>query len=202
MLFRSGPDFAGVLVRDGWAPYRRFTAAAHQTCLAHLLRRCRLVAADHPRTTFGPDVQAILQQALVVRDRHHAGLMSSHGLAVARGHLITRLDERLDQPSQVPDVQRFAAHLSREFPAIWSFLFDPTIDATNWRAEQAIRPAVVTRKVWGGNRTWRGADAQQTLASVIRTAQQRHLNPHTLFVSMLQAREPIIPLELQAAAIN
>ena len=30
-----GADFAGVLVRDGWAPYRQFTAAAHQTCLAH-----------------------------------------------------------------------------------------------------------------------------------------------------------------------
>jgi hypothetical protein len=28
-------------------------------------------------------------------------------------------------------------------------LFDPTIDATNWRAEHAIRPAVVTRKVCG-----------------------------------------------------
>jgi transposase len=30
-----GADFAGVLVRDGWAPYRQFTDAAHQTCLAH-----------------------------------------------------------------------------------------------------------------------------------------------------------------------
>ena len=36
-----GADYAGVLVRDGWAPYRHFTAAAHQTCLAHLLRRAR-----------------------------------------------------------------------------------------------------------------------------------------------------------------
>ena len=30
-----GTDLAGVLVRDGWAPYRRFTHALHQTCLAH-----------------------------------------------------------------------------------------------------------------------------------------------------------------------
>ena len=37
--------------------------------------------------------------------------------------------------------------------------------------------------MWGGNRTWRGADAQQTLGSVIRTAHQRHLNPHALLVS-------------------
>lgn len=197
-----GADFAGVLVRDGWAPYRRFTAATHQTCLAHLLRRARLVTADHPRTTFGTDVQAILRHGLAVRDRYHAGAMSAHGLAVARGRLITGLNKRLGRPSQVPDVQRFSAHLDRELPAMWSFLFDPTIDATNWRAEQAIRPAVVTRKVWGGNRTWSGADAQQTLASVIRTAQQRHLNPHALLAAMLQSPAPLVPVELQSSAVN
>ena len=53
------------------------------------------------------------------------------------------------------------------------FLFDPTIDATNYRAEQAMRPAVVNRKVWGGNRTWIGARAQSVLMSTIRTLLQR-----------------------------
>ena len=197
-----GADFAGVLVRDGWAPYRQFTAATHQTCLAHLLRRCRLIATDHPHTTFAVDVQTILQQALALRDRHQRGEVSSHGLAVARGHLRTRLAQRLDRPSRVADVQRFTRHLHRESPALWSFLVDPTIDATNWRAEQAIRPAVVTRKVWGGNRSWRGAHAQQTLTSVIRTAQQRHLNPHAVLVSMLQARQPTVPRALRTAAVN
>ena len=37
-----GPDFAGVLVRDGWVAYRGFKKAPHQSCLAHLLRRCPL----------------------------------------------------------------------------------------------------------------------------------------------------------------
>ena len=36
-----GADYAGVLERDGWAPYRRFEHARHQSCLAHLLRRTR-----------------------------------------------------------------------------------------------------------------------------------------------------------------
>jgi len=36
-----GADFAGVMVRDGWAPYRRFEKARHQTCLGHLLARCK-----------------------------------------------------------------------------------------------------------------------------------------------------------------
>jgi transposase len=191
-----GADFAGVLVRDGWAPYRQFTAAAHQTCLAHLLRRCRLIAADHPHATFGTDVQAILQQALAVRDRFLSGELAAAGLAIARGQLIARLAARLDRASGVPDVARFAAHLEREFTAIWSFLFDPTIDATNWRAEHAIRPIVVTRKVCGGNRSWDGAESQQILATVIRTASQRDVNPHVVLASMLRRRTPSVVAEL------
>ena len=125
-----------------------------------------------------------------MRDRYQAGTISAHGLAVARGHLIARLDLRLAHPGHVPDVQRFAQHLSREFPAIWTFLFDPSIDATNWRAEQAIRPAVVTRNVCGGNRSWAGADSQQILASVIRTTTLRDLNPHTVLASLVHAPMP------------
>ena len=35
-----GADYDGCLVRDGWAPYRRFAAAYHQTCTQHLINRC------------------------------------------------------------------------------------------------------------------------------------------------------------------
>ena len=62
--------------------------------------------------------------------------------------------------------------------------------AFNWRAEQAIRPAVVTRKVCGGNRSWKGAASQQILASVIRTTTQRQHNPHTVLADLLHARTP------------
>jgi hypothetical protein len=44
-----GPSFAGILVRDGWAPYRQFTEAAHQSCVGRLLRRARALRQDHPR---------------------------------------------------------------------------------------------------------------------------------------------------------
>ena len=125
-----GEDFAGVIVRDGWAPYRRLTLAVHQTCLAHLLRRCRLLQADHPRARFVQVVRTRLQQALALRDRYHAGRVTAHGLAVARGHLVNRVNRRLDQPGSAADVQRFASHLAREFPALFTFLLDPrAIDA-------------------------------------------------------------------------
>jgi hypothetical protein len=44
-----GEGDAGVLERDGWAPYRRLVHATHQSCLAHLLRRCRELLADADR---------------------------------------------------------------------------------------------------------------------------------------------------------
>jgi transposase len=196
-----GEDFAGVIVRDGWAPYRRFTQAIHQTCLAHLLRRCRLLLADHPRARLVHVVRTLLQQALALRDRYHAGRVTAHGLAVARGHLVNRVNRRLDQPGSVADVQRFASHLAVEFPALFTFLLDPmAIDATNWRAEQALRPAVVTRKVCGGNRSWRGAATQQILASVLRTAHQRQLDAHALMVSMLRDPHPTVSVEFSGRA--
>lgn len=36
--------------------------------------------------------------------------------------------------------------------------------------KQAVRPCVVNRKTWGGNRTWAGARTQGVLTSVIATA--------------------------------
>ena len=187
-----GADYAGVLVRDGWAPYRRFTDAAHQTCLAHLLRRARDLARDHPRAPFAARVTITLQQALGIRDRRVAGVISPHGAAVARGHVLTHLFTALDHVGSVPDMQRFAAHLSTELPALFSFLFDPAVDATNWRAEHALRPAVVNRKVCGGNRSARGAHTQQVLTSVLRTAQQRQLDASEVLVELLRAPQPTV----------
>ncbi len=97
---------------------------------------------------------------------------------------------RLSQPAA-----RFAAHLATEFPAVFTFLLDPSIEATNWRAEQALRPAVVTRKVCGGNRTWRGARTQQVLASILRTIQQRLLDSRITIGAMLRTRKPTALLQ-------
>ena len=108
----------------------------------------------------------------------------------------TRLSTVLDRPTTVPAVRRFVAHLEREWSALFSFLYDPTIDATNWRAEQALRPAVVNRKVSGGNRTWRGAETQHVLATLCRTSHQRHLDPLKILGDLLRERVPRIAAAL------
>ena len=193
-----GTDYAGVLVRDGWAPYRCFRDAEHQSCLAHLLRRCKELQEDHPDSRWAGDVQATLQAGLDLRDRCNAGELSEHGMATARGRLIARLGRLVDAPPPLKDAVRFANHLVTEFLAVFLFLWDPSLDATNWRAEQAIRPAVVIRKVCGGNRTRRGADTQQVLSSVVRTARQRDLGLPPLIATILRATEPAVPAALIA----
>lgn len=194
-----GPSFGGVLVRDGWAPYRRFTEAAHQTCLGHLQRRARELSIDHPRARLPGQVQAVLHDAFVVRDRHAARRISAHGVAIARGHLINRLSTVLEPSTRVAAVRRFAQHLNREWDALFTFLFALTVDATNWRAEHAIRWAVITRKVCGGgNRTPRGAVTQYVLASVLRTARQRGLDRHAVLTPLLCAPTPIVSPALAA----
>ena len=80
-----GADFAGVLVRDGWAPYRRFTGALHQSCLAHLFRRCRTLRADHPRSPWAARGQAVLTDALALRDRRDAHAITEQSLAGPAG---------------------------------------------------------------------------------------------------------------------
>jgi transposase len=88
---------------------------------------------------------------------------------------------------------RFAAHLAIELPAVFGFLrFGRRRHATNWRAEQALRPAVVNRKVSGGNRSPRGAATQPILASVVHTARLRSLDTRAMLVDLLRARHPIV----------
>jgi transposase len=67
---------------------------------------------------------------------------------------------------------------------MFPFLYCPGLDATNYRAEQAIRPIVVTRKVWGGNRTEQGAHTQSVLVCILQTCRQQ-LRPATAFLEQL-----------------
>ena len=131
------------MTHDGWAPYRRFWRAAHQLCLAHLLRRCRelLETAARGAVLFPRKVKALLAEALAARDERGAGRLSPR------------------------------------------------------RAEHALRPAVVNRKVWGGNRTWAGARAQAVLMSVLQTAKLHGTGSMDFLSRLLRApagHEPLL----------
>src|SRR6266446_1028795 len=62
--------YAGVLVRDGWAPYRKLPHATHQTCLARLLRRTHLLLGRRSAGRRAPPhaVRRLLLRTLALRE--------------------------------------------------------------------------------------------------------------------------------------
>jgi len=170
-----GLDYDGTLIHDGWSPYDQFQNARHQQCLNHLLRRADAMAATATRgaVCFPRRVAELLRAGLELRDRHVAGAISRHGLAVARGRLENQLSDFVFPPKTNAANERLAQHLWNHRDDLFTFLHQPGLDATNWRAELAIRFGVILRKVWGGNRTWAGAWAQAVLMSVWRTCWQQ-----------------------------
>jgi transposase len=187
-----GSDYAGTLIHDGFASYDRFFHARHQQCLNHLLTRCKhlLLAARAGAVRFPRQVQSLLRDALAVRARRDAGQLSCHGLACCIGRLKARMARLLSWTRANPDNERFAAHLDRHRDQVFTFLSVPGIDATNHRAEQAIRPAVLARKISGGSRTERGALAHACLTTVGRTARQQLRDFCRFLADLLCGRRP------------
>jgi transposase len=180
-----GTDWEGVLSHDGWSSYNcHFPEAIHQQCLAHLLRRAQALEeqASGGGVRFPRQVLTLLGEAIHERNRCRSGDIPGERLESRRDEFDERLWELLDRPRSVAEQATFAAHLRAHAGEIFAFVTDPLIEPTNWQAEQAIRPAVVNRKVWGGNRTPAGAQAQQILMSVLETA-RRQLHSVVNYVS-------------------
>jgi transposase len=170
-----GLDWAGLLSHDGYATYDRFRQAIHQSCVGHILRRAEglLSVAVRGAVRFPKQVMALFREAVHLRNEHLRGVLSREHVQGQRDVFDDRLLALLTRPRAVPAQATFAAHLLRHFEQWFTFLFNPEVEATNWQAEQAVRPAVVNRKVWGGNRTTAGGAAQGILMSVIETCRRR-----------------------------
>jgi transposase len=170
-----GVGWSGVLSHDGFASYERFEGAIHQQCVAHVLRRARdlLAGATRGAVRFPRQVVALFIEAIHWRNGYVPGTWPDDQLDAHRVSFDDRLLALVRRPRAVPEHAALAKHLWNHFEQWFAFVFDPRIEPTNWKAEQAIRPAVVNRKVWGGNRTDAGAGAQGVLMSVLETCRRR-----------------------------
>jgi transposase len=191
-----GIDYAGILLHDGWSPYDRFQHARHQQCNQHILRRCQetLETASRGAVRFPRRIAELLRQGLDLSDRHAAGQVSDHGLAVAAGRLQHVLEDVVFPTKTNPTNETLAQHLWNHIDEFFTFLHVPGLDATNWRAEQAIRFGVILRKLWGGNRTWVGAQAQAILMSIWRTCWQQGLSALDFLSQLLRGQAVALAL--------
>jgi len=176
-----GFDWSNNMTHDGCASYGRFEDAVHQQCVDHGLRRARALKDKQigPAKRFPNQVIDLFEGALRVRDRFLEGKIGQAALERAQERYLSKLYNLTETPRTNELNETFAKHLYNHGPEWFTFLVDPTIPATNHRAEQALKVPIVNRKVWGGNRTDNGADAQQTTSSILQTCKNKAVDAFT-----------------------
>jgi len=172
-------DYAGIVVRDRWAPSRQLTNAEHQTGTAGWLHRGHKIlepAYGRPRE-ISLAVERASLGALAVRARRGRGELDAVAVQYQLRGLEARMTAPLDRPRITPPANRaLLKHLRGEFAALFMLRLHSDVNATNWRTDPLIQPAVVNRKVWGVNRARRGARIRGVLMSGMQTGHQRQAN--------------------------
>ena len=164
-----GKDFAGVVVADFFSAYNKLSCE-QQKCTVHLLRELRDCAKKNKTSEFAAfrkSLKRIIADAMRLVAKKDFD-PSSHE------NLILRLHDRVYSLAVAdyinPDCRRLSKRLWQHGENLFTFLSYPgVVTPDNNRAERAIRPAVVLRKISGGSRTANGANASADLLSLSQT---------------------------------
>jgi len=179
-------QFKGMLVSDCLSSYDPCDYAKHK-CIAHHLRAIAK-AMDLPGTddkrylgewkTFFEAVILLYKIRNVLGEDDFAD--KRNRMEIWCDRLLARLD---NQPGDASVKNR----LSKQRKHLLGCLYEPHAEPTNNRAERALRPAVIARKLSCGNKTRRGRDCWQILASIGATCRQRMID----FVDYLAPQLPL-----------
>jgi len=184
-----GEQFKGILVSDGFLAYdeKRLSDWLKQKCVGHLL--CDLKDMQESKTGralhFARQMTALLQEA--IRLKAEKPNLDPFTFANRVHALETRLDPLIADRRRFTDPEnaRFAKRLRKHRPHLLRFLYVDGLDATNNQAERMIRPAVITRKTNGCNRSKPGAETHAILSSILVTCRQ-HSIPIVDYLVQLQ----------------
>ena len=174
-----GTAFAGILSSDGFLAYddRRLQDWLKQKCLSHLLKDLKEMNETKTGRAlhFARQATRLLQEALALK--REKPTLSSRTFSQRAHTLEERLDRLIAQSRRFsdPDNARFARRLRKHRPHLLRFLYLDDLEPTNNLAERMLRPAVITRKTNGCNRTKDGAAAHSILSSVLVTCHQQSI---------------------------
>jgi transposase len=171
-----GPDFDGFLIVDGLQSYDVLDYAKGR-CNAHILRRAKnlidTVPAQEQRHV--QRLIRLLQKAIDLAQRRRELPPERYARRVQR--IEDRLDEWLEannrQHTLSQELDRLDRHLRKHRGEWFVFLHDPEVPPTNNHAEQMLRPAVITRKIGGCNKTLLGAMVHGMLSSIMVTCKRQ-----------------------------
>jgi transposase len=171
-----GRHFGGALQTDGWVGYSSLSCPKGQD-MAHLLRRCRglLEVQQRGAARFPHAVRQVLDAGMAVKQLQGELAAEDYSACIdqVRGELAALLGGRVEEAANL----RFANHLRNHEHELLTYLEVPGMPPTTALVEQEVRPAVVVRKMSGGNRRFTGAHGHEVLRTVGRTAERngKHL---------------------------
>ncbi len=174
-----GREFKGILVSDDFVAYddRRLTTWLKQRCLSHLLTDLKEMQENKSGRAlqFARQMDRLLREALQLKQEKPS--LDPFTFAQRAAEVESQLDQLIATRRRLrdPDNARFAKRLRKNRPHLLRFLYVDGLDATNNQAERMLRPAVITRKTNGCNRTQSGAETHAVLASVLATCHQHSI---------------------------
>jgi hypothetical protein len=164
-----GPDYAGVVVSDCHGAYRRLKCPLHK-CIASPAGCCTSRAIRiHGGFAYLDAWRDLWREVIELRRQRQS--LPAETFTLRRAVLEATWDKLLTRPVTQPGDRYFLGRMRNVGAHHFGCLYYD-VEATNNRAERAIRPAVVARKISCGNRTERGASTWQILVSLATIAQQ------------------------------
>jgi transposase len=165
-----GKDYEGVTVQDFYPSYDQ-APGLKQKCWAHLIRDARELMGQKGRAP--PETEAFYEELRqIYKDAMEADKQPGLGEAERKEiycRLVGRIKGFAEGNWQDEGVKRLCKRILKYREELFTFIVVPGIEPTNNRAERALRPCVVQRKVWGCHRTEQGAKNRDILMSVINT---------------------------------
>src|SRR6266478_2119741 len=179
------------LVSDCLAIYDDATVL-QQKCYAHHHKAIRQAKALHPEQGEGflCEVEAMLRAAVALQQQKAD--LSLEIFSALRQALEHKAVQLLEPPRREPNEEAVRKRLNKQRDHLFTFLDHDGVDATNNLAERQLRPAVIARKISCGNKTLKGAQAWQVLASIAATCRQDGRS----FIQFVAER---VPLQLARA---
>jgi len=169
-----GPDFDGYLIVDGFIAYTVLDYHKGQ-CNGHLLRR-----AKDLQDTIAPRERHYLDQ-LITTIQEAIDLAQRRDQLTPAGYArrVREIENRLvawvlAKPADCSnELRRLHSHFCKHASEWLVFLREAAVPPTNNHAESMLRPAVITRKVGGCNKTLLGSLVHSVLASIMVTCKQQ-----------------------------
>ena len=172
-----GSDFRGRISSDRWSAYNWFDLLRRQLCWAHLVRDfLNISERGGIATRIG---EALLEQAthmFALWDRVRDGTLAFAEFQRAMRPIQDTVGQVLRDGAATagPRTATTCQWLVDHEAALWTFVRVAGIPPTNNLAEQAIRAAVIWRKLCFGTQTSAGSRYVERVLTVVATCKRQH----------------------------